>query len=151
MIIERADLFRGLSEDFIKDVMNITMEESLGQGDILFHEGDNARHFYILLKGRVRLSTGKTGHMIHTVNREGEAFGWSSLVGRDVYSASAECAVPTTLLKIDSEELEKIVEKDLANGVIFYKDLAGTIGERLINSYNALLLMQPSEAHRSDR
>ncbi|MEE9532286.1 MAG: cyclic nucleotide-binding domain-containing protein [Syntrophobacteria bacterium] len=151
MIIEQADLFRGMSKDFVKQVFDITIKESLDEGDVLFREGDHARHFYILLKGRIRLSTGETGQLAHTISRGGEAFGWSSLVDRDVYSASAECIVPTKLIKIDREEFEKVVEKDLANAVIFYKRLAGAVGERLINSYHALRLIQTSEAHLSDR
>jgi len=141
MIIEQTDLFRGMSKDFVKQVFDITIKESLDEGDVLFREGDHAR----------RLSTGEIGQLAHTISRGGEAFGWSSLVDRDVYSASAECIVPTKLIKIDREEFEKVVEKDLANAVIFYKRLAGAVGERLINSYHALRLIQTSEAHLSDR
>ncbi len=54
MFIQQADLFRGMNKDFVKKVFDITSKESLNQGDVLFREGDHARHFYILLKGRAR-------------------------------------------------------------------------------------------------
>lgn len=149
MFIQQADLFRGMNKDFVKKVFDITSKESLNQGDVLFRQGDQARHFYILIKGRIRLGTRDTGQVVHTVSRPGETFGWSSLVGRDVYSASAECIAQTKLLSIDNEKFQEIQEQDPANGQIFFKRLAGALGERLINSYGALGLAQPSEDHQT--
>ena len=123
MYFEQADLFRELSKDFVKEFMDIMTKESHRKGYFLFREGNKARYFYILLKGCVKLSIGETGHTVYTADHPGEAFGWSSLVGRDVYSASAECKEPTKLLKIDRQKLQKILEKDPANGLIFFKCL----------------------------
>lgn len=149
MFIQQTDLFKGMDKDFVKEVFDITIKESLEEGNVLFREGDHAKNFYILLKGRVRLGTRETGQVVHTVSRPGEAFGWSSLVDRDAYSASAECIVPTKLLKIDREDLQKILEKDPVNGLDLFKRLARALGERLITSYGALGLAQPSEEHRT--
>ena len=140
MFIQQTDLFRGMKKDFVKEVFDISVKESLEGGEILFDEGDEARDFYILLKGRVRLGARDTGQVVHTVSRPGEAFGWSSLVGRGIYSASAECLVPTKLIRIDREK---------TNGLVFFKRLAGALGERLIASYGALGLAHSSETHRT--
>jgi CRP-like cAMP-binding protein len=139
MIIKPGDFLRGLSKDFVNNLTGISVRESYEQGDFLFGEADDARYFYILVTGRVRLSIGSTGRVVHTVSDMGEAFGWSSLVGRNVYSASAQCMEPTELFKIDREKFEKIVEEDPTNGTVFYKHLAGTIGERLTSNYNTLI------------
>lgn len=145
MFIEQTDLSQGMSWEFTNEVYDITTRESVKEGEVFFREGDRARYFYVLLEGRVRLSIGETGKVVHVVDRSGEAFGWSSLVGRDVYSASAECVLPSKLLKIDREKFEKILEKNPADGMNFFKRLAMILGERLINSYNTFLLGQPSE------
>jgi CRP-like cAMP-binding protein len=149
MIIHQADLLRGMSRDFIKEFMDNTTKESHEQGHVFFREGDQAQHFYILIKGRVRLGTGETGQVVHMVDRPGEAFGWSSLVGRNAYSAMAECVGPTKVVKIERKVFERIVEKDPASGAVFFKRLAGTVGARLINSYHSMVLVQPSEDHRT--
>jgi CRP-like cAMP-binding protein len=149
MFIQQTDLFRGMDKDFVKETYDLTVKESFELGEILFSEGDRASHFYILLKGQVRLGTRDTGQVVHTVSRPGEAFGWSSLVGRDIYSASAECVQPTKLLKIDREDFQEILEKDPINGLSFFRRLAGALGERLINSYGSLGLAQSSEEHRT--
>ena len=126
---------------------SISVKESHKKGDILFREEDPARHFYILVKGRVSLSIAKSWRVVYTVCDIGEAFGWSSLVGRGVYSASAECVEPTELLKIDKEGFLEIVEKDPANGLIFFKSLAGAVGERLINNYKTILFEESTDPH----
>jgi CRP-like cAMP-binding protein len=149
MFIQQTDLFHAMDKDFVKEVFDITVKESFTEGDVLFAEGDDARHFYILLKGRVRLGTRETGQVVHTVSRPGEAFGWSSLVGRAVYSASAQCVIPTKLIKIDRDHFQVILEKDPGNGLVFFKRLAGALGERLISSHSALGLAQTSEDHRT--
>jgi CRP-like cAMP-binding protein len=149
MFIQQTDLFQGMDKDFIKETYDLTVKESFEQGKVLFREGDRAGHFYILLKGQVRLGTRDTGQVVHTVSRPGEAFGWSSLVGRDIYSASAECVQPTTLVKIDREDFQEVLEKDPINGLSFFRRLAGALGERLINSYGSLGLAQASEEHRT--
>jgi CRP-like cAMP-binding protein len=138
MYIQQSDLFWGMKRDFVKEVMNIAEKESYHKGDFLFHEGDPATHFYILIKGRVKLTIGETGQVVYTVDRAGEAFGWSSLIERDVYSASGECKQETILQKFDSRALLKLVEKDSVNGLIFIKRLAGLIGNRLIWSYKMI-------------
>ena len=56
----------------------------------------------------------------------------------DVYSASAECLEPTKLLKTASKELSRILEEDAENGIIFFKQLAATLGKRLLETYKVL-------------
>ena len=138
MYIQQADLFWDMSRSFVKEVMDVAVKETYQKGDFLFREGDPAANFYILIKGRVKLIIGETGQMVHTVDHAGEAFGWSSLIDRDVYSASAECTIDTILQKFDRRTLQKILEEDPANGLIFYKRLTGTIGNRLLWSYKMI-------------
>ena len=138
MYIKQSDLLLGTSMDFVKKFMDICRMVSHEQGDILFHENDESRHFYILLNGHVKLSVGEDDQVVYDVGQNGEAFGWSSLIGRDIYSASAECVEPTKLLVADRKELSKVLEKDPANGLIFVTQLAATLGNRLIETYKKI-------------
>ena len=138
MYIRQSDLLLGTSMDFVKKFMDICHMVSHEKGDILFHENDEARHFYILLNGRVKLSVGGGSQVVYDIGQNGEAFGWSSLIGRDVYSASAECVEPTKLLIADRIKLGKVLNDDPANGLIFVKQLAATLGNRLMESYKKI-------------
>ena len=145
MYFEQADLLRGMSRDFVKEFMDHTVKKSYKKGYVLFQEGKRARYFYILLTGCVKLSIGETGHTVYTVDHPGEAFGWSSLVGRDTYSAWAECTESTKLLKINVKSLHKILEKDPASGLLFFRHLAGTLGNRLLQTYKMITGISQAE------
>ncbi len=140
MLINQTDLARGMSWEFTNEVYDITTTESFTEGDFIFREGDHAEYFYVLLEGRVRLSMGETGKVVYVVDRPGETFGWSSLVGRDVYSASAECVLESKFFRIHKEEFEKILKRKPADGMTFFRRLAGILGERLISIYDNLVL-----------
>jgi len=138
MYMKQSDLLKGLSRDFLKQVMEVAEKETHKGGYLLFKEGDRAKHLYILLKGRVSITIGDRAHTVYTVDHPGEVFGWSSLVGRKGYSAAAECREPTRLLKININKLEALFEKDRASEVTFFRQLAAGLGARLIQSYRMI-------------
>lgn len=138
MFIKQSELWLGISMDFVKKFMDNSEMVSNDKGDVLFRENDPAHFFYTLLNGRVKLSISESGHTVHETRKNGESFGWSSLIGRDVYSASAVCIEATKLLKTDSNKLTLLLEKDPANGLIFFKHLAATLGNRLLESYKII-------------
>ena len=135
MYIQQAELTRGIGRDFVKALTAISAKEDHEQGTILFRKGDPANYAYLLLMGRVHLKIGETGHVVHIVSRPGETFGWSSLAGRDVFSSTAECVMQTNVRKLHRDDLKKLLDKDPANGLIFFQRLAGMLGERLLESY----------------
>ena len=138
MFIREIDLFKGMGIEVIDEIFQISVVESCSAGDILFKQGDPAHNFYLLEQGEIRLTVGEEGHIGFTMS-PGDAFAWSSIVGRDVYTATAECKLPSKLIKIETDKLDKIFEKYPASGLIFFKRLARVMGERLINTYDTIL------------
>ncbi|MEJ2221703.1 MAG: hypothetical protein P8X80_12920 [Desulfobacterales bacterium] len=45
---------------------------------------------------------------------------------------------PTKLLKTSSKELSRILDEDAENGIIFFKQLAATLGKRLLETYKVI-------------
>ena len=138
MYLKQKDIFWAMPKDFVKEIMSISVTESHKRGEMIFHEGDPANAFYVLLKGRIKLSLGETGQVVYIVSHAGEAFGWSSLIGRLNFSASAECTAPTKLLKFDKQKLQVILEKDPAKSLNLFKRLAELLGNRLLQSYTII-------------
>ncbi len=138
MYLKQKDIFWEMNTAFVKKIMNVSTTESFENKHILFRKGDLANHFYILLKGRVKLTLGDTGHSVYIVSHAGEAFGWSSLIDREIYTASAECMTPAKLLRFDREKFLKILEEDPSDGLVFFKRLAGLLGNRLLHSYEMI-------------
>jgi CRP-like cAMP-binding protein len=138
MYFKQKDIFKAMNKSFVKKIMNVSTTESYEQGDSLFKQGDLANQFYILLKGRIKLTLGEIGRSVYIVSHAGEAFGWSSLIDRETYTASAECMTLVKLLRFDKEKVLKTLEEDPANGLVFFKRLADILGNRLLHSYEML-------------
>jgi CRP-like cAMP-binding protein len=139
MIIQKAELFKDLGPEITNEISKIMIEESHDPGKIIFEAGAPAQHFYILVEGRVRLFIGTKAEITYTVNLPGEAFGWTGLVDRPAYTATAECVAPSKVIKIENERLNKLFDKDTAGGMMFFKRLAGAVVQRLIHNYEAFL------------
>jgi len=149
MYLKQKDIFRAMNKSFVKKFMNVSTTESYEQGDLLFKQGDLANQFYILLKGRIKLTLGEIGRSVYIVSHAGEAFGWSSLIDRETYTASAECMTLVKLLRFDQEKVLKILEEDPANGLVFFKRLADILGNRLLHSYKMISTAAQTEVSPS--
>lgn len=146
MIIQKAELFKDLSKDAMNEIARIMVEESYEKGTQLYTTRDPAKYFYILVDGRVHLTMETEAEIDYTLTGEGEIFGWSSMVDRECYTANGECVIPTKAVKIDKDKLNQIFQKYPADGMTFFKGLAGAIAQRLIDNYNSFL----SQGSRKD-
>jgi len=135
MYIKMSDFFMGMGKQFAVEVLDIAEKLFQNEGDVLFFEGDAARHFFVLLKGRVKLSLGETGPVVYMVRHPGEIIGWSGLIGRDRYSASGKCMEETNLLKFDRDDFLDILKKYPQNEALLFKRLAEMLGNRLLELY----------------
>jgi len=135
MYVKMSDFFMDMGKPFTMEVLDIAERLLLKEGEVLFQEGDPARHFFVLLKGRVRLSLGDAGPVIYMVRQPGEIIGWSGLIGRDRYSASGECMEETNLLKFDRDVFLEILKEYPRNEALLFKRLAEMLGNRLLELY----------------
>ena len=135
MYIKMSDFFMGMGKQFTIEVLDIAEKVFQNEGEVLFHEGDPAKHFFVLLKGRVKLSLGEKGPVVYMVRQPGEIIGWSGLIGRDHYSASGKCMEETNLLKFDRNVFLDILKKYPRNEALLFKRLAEMLGNRLLELY----------------
>jgi CRP-like cAMP-binding protein len=138
MYPKQADLFWGLNQNFIQTVTALATRESFEKGDYLFHAGSPATHFYILINGNIKLIIGESGQKVFQSDRVGEIFGWSALLCRDSYSASGFCKEASVLLKYDRQRFGRLLEHDTQSAMLFYRQLARSLGERLLQSYRKI-------------
>ena len=135
MYLPKSDIFKDLRQEAINEISEIAAEETYDRGATLFAAGDPAQHFYILVNGSVQLSLGSENNKEYIIHNLGEAFGWSSVVGNDCYTAQAHCLVPTKVLKINKSDLEKVFDAHERSGRKFYMSLAKQLGQRLIDMH----------------
>ena len=135
MVIKMGDFIMGMGREFALEAMDISKKLIFDEGEALFDAGDPANHFYVLVKGRVELSLGNTGPVVYIAKHPGEVIGWSSLVGRNSFSASARCLEPVKLVQFDRESFMKILQKNANNEALLFKRLAEMLGNRLLELY----------------
>jgi len=137
MFIQNTDLFKDLGAEATYEISEAMVEESCEKGFVLYTQRDPARHCYILVEGRVRLTIGQGAEINYTVTKPGEVFGWSSMVDRKFHAASAECVTASKVVKIERDTLNRIFEKDPFAGMTFFRRLAAAVVQRLIESHEA--------------
>jgi CRP-like cAMP-binding protein len=135
MVFKMGDLILGMGKDFALEAMGISEKFSPDEGQILFNAGESAHHFYVLVKGHVELRLEKAGPVVYNARYPGEVIGWSSLVGRNEFTASAKCRDSAKLLRFDRDRFLDLLHKYPSNEALVFKRLAEMLGNRLIELY----------------
>lgn len=130
-------LFKKLSRDFLAQLDAIAVQEHKAKGDILFKTGDPAKNFYLLEEGRICIRAEKKHHSVSLLHTPGDFFGWSCLLDRPTYSASAECVVTSRVVRIEKKKLDALLKKDCLEGLIFIKNFADIVGGRFLDTHSA--------------
>ena len=107
-------LFSGLEPDHLATLAAIAVPKRISKKAVLFREGDEARGFFLLLKGRIKLSkispTGKE-QILHFVQK-GQSFAEAALYMNRAYPATAEALEESELFFLPREGLSKAMASD---------------------------------------
>lgn len=138
MYLKQADLFWGLSQDFIRHLTAEATKQTFLPGEMVFCADDSADFFYVLIQGKIRLIVGQSGQRVYISDQIGEAFGWSALIGRGQYTATCICDQTAVLLRFDKGHVLRLLNQDPESAAVFYKHLAGALGDRLLHLYQTV-------------
>jgi CRP/FNR family transcriptional regulator, cyclic AMP receptor protein len=125
--LKRTELFESLEEIQVNAILSCARVESCPEGRIIFQEGEEATHLYILIQGTIDLTVKaqeKIGFMTSQVEKEGGVFGVPALLEPYRYNVTAKCLVPSKVLKIEADHLKKRMEEDPRAGMMIMKKLA---------------------------
>jgi len=107
-------LFSGLEEDHLATLAAIAVPKRISKKAVLFREGDEAKGFFLLLKGRIKLSkispTGKE-QILHFVQK-GQSFAEAALYMNKAYPATAEALEESELFFLPREGLSEAMASD---------------------------------------
>jgi CRP-like cAMP-binding protein len=99
-IISDIPLFNGLPEDQIKAIHHITIEKRFNKGEMIFSEGDEAKGFFVVADGRVKVykvsSEGKE-QILH-IFEPGQPFGEVPVFSGQRFPANAQTIAKSHLL-----------------------------------------------------
>jgi len=135
LILKGADLFSDVGPRHLLGLADVAREVEISKGDMIYKEEDPADALYMVVEGRVRLSTGD--RMMSEVG-PGEAFGTWSLVDDTGRGHRAECTEDGLTLALNRDEFYDVAAGDLT----LLQEVVRALGKRL----RTLVAERPEEA-----
>ena len=132
--LKKTELFQDLDETQLNILLSHSKVETFSEGKIIFRQGDEAIHLYILIEGAVDLTVKteeKIDFMTSKIDKEGAVFGSPSLMEPYRYNVTATCLKPSKVLAIEADHIKKDMENDPRMGMEIMKELATIYFNRL--------------------
>ena len=113
-LLRRCPLFAGLREEELKRIRAVAIPKQVGKKEILFSEGKEAKGFYVILSGKIKLykiSPEGKEQILHVVSAP-DAFAEAALFLEGTYPAFAEALSDSQLLFFPKREFIQLIEKN---------------------------------------
>ncbi len=103
-------LFRGLAEETIGDLAEMTDEQVFHAGDYLFREGDHGDGMFIIARGAVQVLKGERDDVLAVLGG-GDVLGEMALLTGAPRTASARAGTTVTVGRISSANFERLLKQ----------------------------------------
>jgi len=142
-ILREHPFFQGMEDRHIQLIAGCSMNVRFEAGQVIFHEGDPADHFYLIREGLVSIQLAIPHRGLTTVQTVGggEVMGWSWLFPPYRWHFDARTQEPTHALAFDGKCLRAKCEEDHSLGYDIYKRFMQIVTERLESTRLQLLDM----------
>jgi len=127
--VRKEALFQGLSEAEIALVISIGEVKHYEPGEVVFKEGDEAVHIYVIEEGTLAIQT-KERETIYTA-AAGDILGWSTLMLPYMRTASAFAVEKARVVVIEQAKLQKFCEQNLPIGYKITRNVGSIIAARM--------------------
>ena len=116
MILKGSQLFRSFPGSDLAGIASLAQDVYFETDDVVFEQGDVGDAFYMVVRGAVRIMRGS--HELALLGPR-EGFGEMAILDQETRSATVTAAEPTTLLKIDRDSFDRLVEQNpsVARGI----------------------------------
>ncbi|MCY1507658.1 Global nitrogen regulator [compost metagenome] len=128
-LIKKLSLFASLSDEELGQALLCTQPCRLGEGDVVFHQGEEAGHFYVLLCGHLKVVqvTPEGERVLVRYVNAGDVFGIAQAMALPAYPASAIAVQDSIVLSWPSSEWQRFA----AGNASFASHAMLAIGQRL--------------------
>lgn len=132
-ILAKHPFFEGLEPHYLELVTGCASNVRFKAGEIIFREGEDARQFFIIREGTLRLQVFAPGQgeiSIQTLEA-GDIVGWSWLFPPHRWHFTGRAASPLRVIALDGECLYNKCEQDHSLGYEFLKRFSHIMMDRL--------------------
>jgi len=116
MILKGSEFFRNFPGSDLAGIAALTDVIHVQKDEVIFEQGEDGDAFYIVVQGAVRITRGAT--LLATLGSR-EGFGEMAILDKESRSASATAAEDSTLLSLDRDSFDRVIEQSpvVARGV----------------------------------
>ncbi|MFZ4629566.1 MAG: cyclic nucleotide-binding domain-containing protein [Blastocatellia bacterium] len=124
---------RGLDADALHLLAKCASNIRFPAGSVIFRQGGEATHFYLLQHGRVALDLYESRHGSHTIEtlEAGEVLGWSWLIEPYRWQFDARAVELVRAISLDAACLREVCDTHPVLGYTIVKRLTLVVAERL--------------------
>jgi len=120
--LAKMPLFHGLPQDQLDALSRIVIEKGCEQGEVLFTEGEEAKGFFVLVSGRIKifkLSPEGKEQILHFIE-PGEPFAEVAMFAGAHYPANAEALQRSRVILLPRPAFERLIKNypDLAMNML---------------------------------
>ena len=136
----KQDVFSYLRPEQIDSIHNVSEIIERHAGDLVYTQGEKARHLYVVLDGQLDvLLPGKKGFgiLIESLGRDA-MFGASASSMPGTYMLTARCVVDSKILKIEAVALQRLLEEDCQMGYAIQRHISELYFKRYIETMQKL-------------
>ena len=138
--LESHEIFQLLRSEQVNALSSAAVEVSLKAGDTIFHRGEKADDFYVVLEGQVALRMLRPDGMSVLIDEVtgGAIFGSCLCFQIDTYTLTAQCTEDSRILKIKAAALKKLMDDDLVMGYAIQTIISRVYFKRYIETMRKL-------------
>ena len=131
-LLSMVDILDPLSDEQMQDVAKRSPDTFLEEGDVLYSPKEGLERLFILKEGRVQCYevNGEGEEITLSVIEDGNIFGEMVLTGQSLMGLYVRALMPSTVVSLRREDLERLILKTPEVGLRLVRDLA----ERLHDS-----------------
>jgi len=132
-ILEKHKFFEGMGKSYLELIAGCASNIHFHAGDLIFREGEEANHFYILREGKTALEIpipSRGSIPIQTIG-EGDVLGWSWLYPPYHWVLNARALENVRAIALDGECLRTKCDEDPRLGYELMKRFSYIIMQRL--------------------
>jgi predicted RND superfamily exporter protein/CRP-like cAMP-binding protein len=139
--VRTAPIFRDFSQWEARKLVLMGTLKALQAGEYIIHKGAAGAEMYMVVTGRVRVFDTEPDGQEQTLTRlePGAIFGEVAWLSQGVRTANVVAEMPTEVLQLDFQALNRLRKRFPFTGTKFFRNLASILSERLIELTAALM------------
>lgn len=135
-VLRDAAVFAECSEDELARLAALVTDQQLGDGELVFKQGDRASELMLVAAGEIHLEVplailGESRSLRFDTKKRGEVVGWSALVPPYRYTLSARASGAATVATLPASDLAVLFDADPLLGFRVMRRLAALVAQRL--------------------